>query len=143
MFQASSAPIPWNFLAQSTLPRSCSIDAQLALAQFCLGTCFAGSLFTMHTLALTMQWSLLPSLPTSSTSNILSGTFVKITSRMLPLMWVGNSTNCSIMASVAASKTTPPLPLASPSDQRTSRRFKSPIIILLFPACLTRSLSLS
>ena len=77
-----------------------------------------------------MQWSLLPTRPSSLIDITLSGQFVMTRSNVLPLTCVGKSTSCIRSSSSMVSKTLLPLEVEVPSIQLMSGRLMSPITIV-------------
>ena len=141
-FQASSTLVPCSSSLQSSLPSDFLMLSQSAFLQsgspslsvFC-------SFFTL-TFVIIMTWSLLPSLPTSWTSVILSGMLVRTKSSVLPFVWVTNSTIWVIRLSSTASRNSLDLPFAVPFPQSMSGMLKSPISTLFLSAARTVSANL-
>ena len=77
-----------------------------------------------------MQWSLLPTRPSSLIDITLSGQFVMTRSNVLPLTCVGKSTSCIRSSSSMVSKTLLPLDVEVPSIQLMSGRLMSLITIM-------------
>ena len=77
-----------------------------------------------------MQWSLLPTRPSSLIDITLSGQFVMTRSNMLPLTCVGKFTSCARSSSSAVSRILLPLDVEVLSSQLISGKFTSLINIV-------------
>ena len=115
-------------VSQSMLARYDLIPGKSAFVQF---VAFLGALFFTFCVVISvisMQWSLLPSFPSSYTDIMLLAIFVINRSRMLPLSWVGKRMSWARSScSTALYSSLPWASAAPPPDQSIRGRFISPI----------------